>query len=69
VNAQSTYDKARKARSAVKQMILAFMEVGWTPDKAGEIVELILEEAEKDGIDVRRFWAALDVIAPIPKDL
>lgn len=59
--------KRRMARTAVRDLIRAVMAIGYDEENAVEVVETIVEEAGRDGLNVSRLWAALDAIAPLPK--
>ena len=59
----------QKARSNVKALILAVMGIGYDEKSAVEITECLIEDAERDGIDTGRLWAALEKVAPLPKDV
>ena len=69
MSGHSDYDKVRKARSAVKRLVGALMGLGYSEPKAIEAAEIAIEMAEKDGLPVRIYWEALDVMCPIEKHL
>ena len=59
--------QGRHAKLVVRGLVRAIVRIGYDENSAGEIVECLLEDAEKDGLDVRRFWKALEIVAPIDK--
>ncbi len=65
----SDYDKRRKAHTAVKNLISALRDIGWSEEQAVEVAETLIEDAERDGIEVRALWLAIESVAPIPKHL
>jgi hypothetical protein len=56
-----------KAKTAIRRLVLAVMALGYAEPKAIEIVECLVEEAGRDGLNTKYLWNALDVVAPIPK--
>jgi hypothetical protein len=58
-----------RALEVMKKLIQAVMGLGYDKATAVEVSETLIEEAEKDGIDTKRFWAALERLAPLPKNV
>ncbi len=59
----------QKAASRVRQLIQAVRGLGYDEKSAIEIVECLVEDAGRDGIDTKHLWSALDAVAPIPKEV
>jgi DNA-binding transcriptional regulator YhcF (GntR family) len=58
-----------RALEIMKRLIQSVIALGYDRSSAVEVTETLIEDAEKDGIDTKRFWEALERIAPIPKDV
>lgn len=63
------YYQLLKAKSAVHKLINALMGIGYDQASAVEIVECLVEDAGKDGINTQYLWPALDDVAPIKRDV
>lgn len=61
------YERMR-VRAKINALIRALVGIGYDKPSAIEIVECLLEDAEKDGINTKFLWAALDYVAPISRE-
>lgn len=65
--AGSEYYSQVKARTAIRDLLRALRGIGYAEPQAVEVVECLLEEAGRDGLNTANLWRALERIAPIPK--